>query len=85
MLNQPEQPDRSGFTPDDEIDLVLGYGNPNPTREGCLPLDVLGELARRERPIDDPGFEHLRKCWPCYQEVRAMQQAVRGRTRNRNC
>jgi hypothetical protein len=77
MSAQRDDARGSGFAPDDEIDLVLGYGNPNPAREGCLSPEVLGELARRERPIDDPGYEHLRKCSPCYREVRAMQQAVR--------
>jgi hypothetical protein len=77
MSAQRENADGSGFAPDDEIDLVLGYGNPNPARDGCLTPEVLGQLARHERPIDDPGYEHLRKCSPCYREVRAMQQAAR--------
>ena len=32
-------------------------------------------LSRREFPIGDPAYDHLSKCSPCYQEVRALQQA----------
>jgi len=32
-------------------------------------------LSRRELPIGDPAYDHLSKCSPCYQEVRALQQA----------
>ena len=63
------------FRVDDEIDLLFGRANPNPSREGCPPGDVLQALSRRERPIEDPGYEHLAKCSPCYREFRAFQQA----------
>jgi hypothetical protein len=76
MANQRQQPDPSGFTAEDEIDLVLGHANPNPTRDGCPPQEVLLALARRERPIDDPAYNHLIKCSPCYREVRALQQSA---------
>ena len=46
-----------------------------PTRAGCPPRDVLIALARRARPIEDPAYEHLVKCSPCYREFRALQQA----------
>jgi hypothetical protein len=75
MANQGQRPDSSDFIAEDEIDLVLGGANPNPTREGCPPREVLSALARRERPIGDPAWEHLIKCSPCYREVRAIQQA----------
>ena len=32
-------------------------------------------LSRRELPIGDPAYEHFSKCSPCYQELRALQQA----------
>ena len=32
-------------------------------------------LARRELPIGDPCYDHIAKCPPCYQELRANQQA----------
>jgi hypothetical protein len=58
-----------------ELDDVLRGAHPNPTREGCPPHDVLVTLSRRERPIDDPAWEHLLDCSPCYAEVRDMQRA----------
>ena len=36
---------------------------------------MLVSLSRRELPIGDPAYDHLSKCSPCYQEVRALQQA----------
>jgi hypothetical protein len=60
----------------DEIDEVFGRGNPNPDRIGCPPHEVLVALARRERPIGDPAYDHLSECSPCYLEVRALKQAA---------
>src|SRR5262245_10179503 len=78
MANR-QSPDETGFKAENEIDLVLGNANPNPGRVGCPPRDVLTALARRERPIDDPAYDHLIKCSPCYREVRALQQASAAR------
>ena len=57
----------------DDLDDVLGRANPNPDRIGCPPRETLIELARRARPMDDPAYQHLLKCSPCYCDVRAMQ------------
>jgi hypothetical protein len=65
----------------DEIDEVFGRGNPNPDRIGCPPHDVLVALARRERPIGDPAYDHLSECSPCYLEVRALKQAADSQRR----
>jgi hypothetical protein len=75
MTTPPQQPDPSGFKSDDDIDKVLGYANPNPDRVGCPSHDVLAALAKRERPIGDPGYEHIVNCSPCYREFRSLQQA----------
>ena len=75
MANR-QSPDAPGFKAENEIDLVLGNANPNPSRVGCPSRDVLIALARRERSIDDPAYDHLIKCSPCYREVRALQQAA---------
>ena len=64
------------FVPENEIDVVLGGANPNPTRVGCPPRRLLIELARRDRSIFDPWYDHLSECSPCYREVRALQQAA---------
>ena len=75
MTKPPRQPDPSGFRPEDQFDDVFAYGNPNPDRVGCPPREVLRALSRRERPIDDPGYEHISNCSPCFREFRALQQA----------
>src|SRR6266540_2649776 len=76
MANQAQPRDPSEFTSEDDIDEILGRANPNPTRVGCPPRGVLIALARRQRPIEDPAYEHLVKCSPCYQEFRALQQVT---------
>lgn len=75
MTKQPQQPDNSGYRSEDDIDQVLGNANPNPERVGCPSREVLAELARRARPIGDPGYEHIVNCSPCYREFRSFQQA----------
>jgi hypothetical protein len=75
MTTPPQGPDRSGFRSEDDIDKVLGSAYPNPERVGCPPHDVLVALAKRERPIGDPGYEHIVSCSPCYREFRSLQQA----------
>lgn len=74
MANEGQHSDPPELTSGDDIDKVLGQANPNPTRAGCPPGEVLMALARRERPIGDPAYEHLTKCSPCYREFRALQQ-----------
>lgn len=76
MANSRQRPDSSAFIAENEIDVVLAGAYPNPTREGCLPPDVIEALARRERPVDDPDWRHVFKCSPCYRSVRALQQAA---------
>ena len=75
MTNGGQRPDPSGFRIENEMDLLFGRAHPNPTREGCPPPELLRRLARRELPIDDPAYDHFAKCSPCYQELRALQQA----------
>src|SRR5438067_2068924 len=74
MTNRPNRAAPSQFVIEDELDEMFGRGNPNPRRIGCPPRDVLIALARRERPISDPLYEHLGNCSPCYREGRALQQ-----------
>jgi hypothetical protein len=75
MTNDGQRSDPLRFQIENEMDLLLGRAHPNPTREGCPPRDLLVSLARRELPIGDPAYEHFSKCSPCYQELRALQQA----------
>ena len=57
-----------------ELDELFGRGYPNPERVGCPPRKVLISLARRERPIGDPAYDHIKECSPCYLEGRAVQE-----------
>lgn len=63
------------------VDEALRVANPNPTRQRCPSHDVLVALARRERPIEDPAYEHLLDCSPCYAEVRDLQRGSGRRAR----
>ena len=75
MTTRPGQPDPSAFRSEDEFDEVFTNGNPNPDRIGCPSRDVLEALSKRERPIEDPAYQHVSNCSPCYREFRAFQQA----------
>jgi hypothetical protein len=75
MTNDGQHSDPLRFQIENEMDLLLGRAHPNPTREGCPPRDLLVSLSRRELPIGDPAYEHFSNCSPCYQELRALQQA----------
>jgi hypothetical protein len=65
--------DRDRAHADPEIDWFFENASPNPDRVGCPPEEELGRLARKERPISDPGYEHLGHCSPCYKQFRRMQ------------
>ncbi len=75
MTHDGQRPDPLRFQIENEMDLLLGRAHPNPTREGCPPRELLVSLARRELPVGNSAYDHLSKCSPCYQEVRALQQA----------
>jgi hypothetical protein len=75
MTNGGQRPDPSGFRIENEMDLLFGRAHPNPAREGCPPAELMTRLAHRELPIGDPAYDHIGKCSPCYQELRAIQQA----------
>jgi hypothetical protein len=75
MTNGGQRPDPSGFRIENEMDLLFGRAHPNPAREGCPPAELMTRLAHRQLPIGDPAYDHIGKCSPCYQELRAIQQA----------
>ena len=73
---------RQGFVPENDLDFLFGYGNPNPERDGCPTADVLAVLSRRELPIGDVRYDHLSHCSPCFREFRALQQRAAARRSN---
>ncbi|MCC7241471.1 MAG: hypothetical protein IT180_06075 [Acidobacteria bacterium] len=74
-MTRPNPPDLAALGFGAELDEAFRGAHPNPTRQGCPSHDVLVALSRRERPIEDPAYEHLLDCSPCYVEVRDMQRA----------
>jgi hypothetical protein len=73
MRNEPDSFAAQSFVGNDEIDVLFGTANENVRRATCLPRDVLAALARGERPLEDPAYEHLTVCSPCYREFRELQ------------
>lgn len=65
---------------DDALALMYERGNPNPSRTGCPEREVLEALARRQRPVDDPLYDHLTQCSPCFNDVRTIQRSQPTRT-----
>jgi hypothetical protein len=63
-----------GFQPESVIDIVFAHGAPNPDRLGCCCEAELIEFANRRRPVDDPGFQHIMNCSPCYRRLRTLQR-----------
>ena len=58
------------------LDDLFASGHPNPERIGCPSRDVIIALARKERAIGDPAYDHLARCSPCWVEVRDLKQSV---------
>jgi hypothetical protein len=59
---------------DEALERLYERANPNPARIGCPPRDTLRALAKRQRPVGDPLYDHLTECSPCFIEVRALQR-----------
>jgi hypothetical protein len=76
MAHTGQPPENDEYRIEDDLDEVFSRANPNPERIGCPSRDTLIELAKRTRPIGDPGYEHLGKCSPCYREFRALQDDI---------
>ena len=64
----------AGLSSDALVEEIFSHGHPNPERTGCPSHDVLVSLARRERPIGDPAYDHLFKCSPCWLAVRELKE-----------
>lgn len=75
----PSDPPRKPATGIPEADELFRNANPNPKRVGCPPREVLEELARHDRAIDDPWFDHLAQCSPCYEEFQALRAEAEKR------
>jgi hypothetical protein len=66
----------NGLSSDALVEEIFSHGHPNPERKGCPSHDVLVSLARKERPIGDPAYDHLFKCSPCWLAVRELKEVA---------
>jgi hypothetical protein len=57
-----------------EVDELLSNANPNPDRTGCLTRAALSTLARRATSLDDPRWQHLLNCSPCYRDFLVLRE-----------
>lgn len=57
------------------LEQTASEDHPNPDRLGCPPSETLTAFARnpREFQIEDPIFEHLSNCSPCFRLVRSQR------------
>lgn len=71
----------STLSDDEALERLYERANPNPGRVGCPPRDTLLALAKRQRPVGDPLYDHLTECSPCFVEVRTLQRTSVSSTR----
>ena len=63
----------------DPIEDLLLRAYPNPERKGCPGSQVVRALANKAVPPDDPAWQHIWKCSPCFAEFKDLRD-----TRRRN-
>ena len=65
----------------DPIEELLLRAYPNPERNGCPGSDTIRALANKTIPRDDPAWQHIWKCSPCFAEFKELRDARRLRER----
>ena len=75
MMSSDKRKEPAEITHPTEFDELFGRAYPNPDRVGCPSRADLIALARRQRPIGDPAYNHIKECSPCYLEGRVIQEA----------
>jgi hypothetical protein len=61
----------------DPIEELLLRAYPNPERKGCPGSDTIRALANKMIPPDDPAWQHIWKCSPCFAEFKELRDARR--------
>ena len=51
---------------------------PNPERKDCLDSSILKAIAQQRLPHDDPHWQHVSHCSPCYREFIDCRAQVRA-------
>ena len=60
----------------DRIDELRRTAYPNPERKGCPEPSVFGALSRREISFDDPVWNHIEHCSPCYVQFADIREEL---------
>ncbi len=60
----------------DRIDQLRRTAYPNPVRKGCPEPSVFSALGRREISFDDPIWNHIEHCSPCYSQFADIREAL---------
>jgi hypothetical protein len=59
----------------DPIEELLLRAYPNPERKGCPGSETIRALANKTVPPEDPAWEHIWKCSPCFAEFKELRDA----------
>lgn len=65
----------------DPIEELLLRAYPNPERKGCPGSETIRALANKTVPPDDPAWQHIWKCSPCFAEFKVLRDARRSNER----
>ncbi|HEX5426267.1 MAG TPA: hypothetical protein VF283_22455 [Bryobacteraceae bacterium] len=60
---------------DNPIEEILLHGFPNPERVGCPPRETIQALAERRIGRDDPAWNHIWHCSPCFADFKEIRDA----------
>jgi hypothetical protein len=53
---------------------------PNPERKGCPDASILEGIARQRLPHEDPHWQHVSHCSPCYGEFLNLRKGFREKS-----
>ncbi len=68
-----------------EVDLIRKAfltAFPNPQRQGCPEKSVLRAIGRDQILLNDPAYQHISGCSPCFKEVLAYGADWKKKRRN---
>ena len=57
------------------IEEILLHGFPNPERKGCPPPETIRALGERRIGRDDPAWDHIWHCSPCFKDFKEIRDA----------
>lgn len=60
---------------DNPIEEILLHAFPNPERVGCPPPETIQALGERRIGRDDPAWDHIWHCSPCFADFKKIRDA----------